>query len=145
LSVFEDYYTDDPGVYLAYGKAISLAVPYEDIIVNGSIAADALTMLPGSARAVASAMRSERGFFIVVTPRVVWTHAGPDTPPPVALSFKFDPAWTDSSSPSGSTGAGGGGGSVQLLDLLTNETTPCKGHCTIERKASSSLVLFVAL
>jgi hypothetical protein len=141
LSVFEDYYTDDPGVYLAYGKAISLAVPYEDVIINGTISAGAITVLPGSARAIGSAMRNARGFFIVVTPRVVWTHAGSDTPPPETVSFKFDPTWTESP---GYADAGGGG-TVQLLDLLTNKTTACIGHCTIEKKTSSSLVYFAAL
>jgi hypothetical protein len=59
----------------------------------------------------------------------------------VTVSFKFDPAWTEGASSS----AAGAGGSVQLLDLLSSETTACDGHCTVKRKTSSSLVFFAAL
>ena len=74
-------------IYLAYGRAISLAVPYESIIVNGTVAAGAVSILPGSARAVGSAMRGANGeFFIAVTPQVAWVHEGPDAPPPVTVA-----------------------------------------------------------
>lgn len=128
LSVFEDPYVDDPGIYLAYGRAISLAVPHEDTIINGTIAAEAITIMPDSAPALGSAMyNGQTGeVFIAVTPAVAWTHEGPEPPPPVTVRFRFRSSIS--------------GDEVKVVDLLTNETTLCFGHCVIERNASASVV-----
>jgi hypothetical protein len=96
LSIFEDSYTDDPGTYLALAEAISLAVPYEDVIINGTAcgqqACDCVSVEAGDSSskpsALASAMRHASGVqFIAVTPAVAWMHHGADRPKPELVKF----------------------------------------------------------
>ena len=128
LSVFEDPYVDDPGIHLAYGRAISIAAQHESTIINGSIAADLITVLPDSAPALGSAVinTASNEAFMAVTPRVTWTHEGPDPPAPVLVRFRFESSVC--------------GDEVQLIDLESNAMTLCFGHCVIERNTSASMV-----
>ena len=41
--MFEDPYTDDPGVYVSMAEAIKIAAPYEEILFNGTSASSSIT------------------------------------------------------------------------------------------------------
>ena len=128
LSVFEDPYIDDPGVYLALGRAISLAVPFEDVIINGTLAYSAIQILNGSAAALGSAMRHPDGrFFIAVTPAVAWTHTSSSRPAAVTVRFSFSTS-------------DHGRGAVSLTDLTTGEKVVCGRYCDVTRSLSASAV-----
>ena len=80
------------GIYLAYGRAISLAVPFEDILLNGTVHPQVISM-DGGTPALASAMRSAAPpyrYFVAVTPSAAWTHEGPTEPNPTTVSFALD-------------------------------------------------------
>ena len=80
------------GIYLAYGRAISLAVPFEDILLNGTVHPQVISMDSGTP-ALASAMRSAAPpyrYFAAITPSAAWTHEGPTEPNPTTVSFALD-------------------------------------------------------
>ena len=86
-------------IYLAMGEAISLAIPFEDVIINGTACAqktcEGVSVTVGDNHnkpvALASAMHHPSGKqFIVVTPTVAWMHHGPGAPKPEQVQFKIN-------------------------------------------------------
>ena len=88
MSLFEDPYVDDPGVYLAMGEALSLAVPFEDDILFGGSIVDS-SDLEVTDNALINALRSRDGhtLFIAVTPDSAYLHHGCDPPAPTQVHF----------------------------------------------------------
>ena len=128
LSVFDEPDVDDPGCFLALGRAISLAVPFEDVIMNGTTAPGAVRIHNSSAPALGSAMRHPDGrYFVAVTPSIAWLHTSCSEPAPVPVRFSFSTV-------------GHGGGRVTLKDLVTGEEISCGKSCEVRRSLSASAV-----
>ena len=87
LALFEDPYTDDPGVYLAMAEAIGIAAPFEDILFNGTVATSAVTV--HSDNAVGSAIKAADGrHFIAISPDAINSYTGS----PSAQSRPLEPS-----------------------------------------------------
>ena len=124
VSLFWPPYVDDPGVYLAVAQAIDLAAPYEEILLNGTAAAGAVTVHSGNA--VASAIRDARHrHFIAISPDAIMKHGGTGRPPSSRIEVTFD---------------SGGVGSMELRDLRTHSRTACASKCRVKLALDATAV-----
>jgi hypothetical protein len=79
LGLFEDPYTDDPGLYLWMAQAISIAADFEDVIFNGTTTAQVATV--HSDNAVGSSITLGQRSFIAISPDNIYLTCGTATPP----------------------------------------------------------------
>ena len=136
FGIFTDGYVDDPGIYLAWGEAISLTVPYEDIIFNGSIARDLVKVAADNAQASAIHHRSTNRAFIAISPDAIMQHGGTDRPPMTTVDLRFDAGTTGLSTVD-----------MQLTNLRDGKAAPVKclgGKCKLTLHLDSTAVLLFA-
>lgn len=113
-----DVDVDDPGIYLAWAEAISIAAPYEDLLFNCVVATGLVTV--HSDNAVGSAVQdigSSRAF-ISITPDAILSHATTDRAPVSDVRVSFVPKEN--------------GAEMELIDLRNPEVAPVKcvaGSC----------------